>query len=421
MLRMSLGKITWGPAAGWIGGGWLLGIAGHSWFPYQPVPFHGVVFGMALVTSALVTIRRPVIRLVLLCLLGVCLGLWRFDLAILTLPGGLRPLDAKHMAWSSGRSPLPAALSRPLASLREEVHRRAEALFTTDEAALITGLVYGERDLSSERKEDFRRAGLLHIVVVSGSNVTILVVLVMRILMTFGWRRRTTFIAVSTALVLYVGLVGFSPPVVRAAIMGWLVLLAPMVGRLPRSSRLLLLSAVLFTFWHPWALLFDASFALSFLAMWGLLAWTPLIDRALARLPAFLREATSTTVGATVMTLPYSAWAFSQVSVIGLLTNPVVLPLVPWAMGTGSLAMLFPRTGWLVLPAKGFLQFILGVAALSRRLPWGAWDEVLLHPVTMLGWYVFLWILWRKWKHSTHVPMDGVDRSGHEPLRVGDR
>lgn len=402
---------------------WLVATAVHSFFPYQALPVAWLALAMAGATGTVLFTRAgSKKKLIALCLLVSCVAVWRFQAAIPSMPYGLVPLDPGRMAWNRGSSPLPASLARPLARMREAVSDRAEDIFSKDEAALVTGLLYGERSLSKERKEDFRRAGLIHIVAVSGSNVTIIVVLCMRFFGSFGWRRRTTFAALTVGLFLYVSFVGFSAPVLRAAVMGWLVEFAPISGRLVRASRLLLVAALAFTVWHPWALLYDPSFALSFLAMWGLLTWTPWLDARLTKLPEMVRGAVSSSVGATLMTMPYSAWAFGQLSVLGLLANPLVLPLVPWAMGTGALALFAPDMMWLALPAKGFIQIIFWIAEMARLVPWGAWSDVAIRWEVMLGWYVFLWVAWRV--VIRHVVVDRlkvVDRSvpTHPSVNVG--
>lgn len=406
-----------------MGVAWLVATAVHSFFPYQVLPIAWLGLALGLVTGlVLLTRRHPTSRLFALCMFAAVLGVWRFQLAVPTLPPNLVPLDPERMAWTGGASPLPPMLARPLAAARASVGDRARRVFSKDEAALVTGLLYGERSLSQVRKEDFRRAGLVHIVAVSGSNVTIIVVLCMRFFGSFGWKRRTTFAALTVGLFLYVGFVGFSAPVLRAAVMGWLVELAPITGRLVRVSRLLLIAAFVFTLWHPWALLYDPSFALSFLAMWGLLTWSAWLDLRLAKLPEILRGAISSTVGATLMTTPYSAWAFGQLSLLGLLANPFVLPLVPWAMGTGALALLAPDMAWLALPAKGFVQLIYWFAGLTRLLRWGAWSNVAIGWEAMLGWYVFLWVAWRVViRHFAADRFSVVDRSSsdHPSVNVG--
>jgi competence protein ComEC len=285
---------------------------------------------------------------------------------------------------------------RWLGQWRQELTRRAQQVFPADEAALLTGILYGERGLSKDAKDDFRRAGLLHIIAVSGSNVTIVAVVVMSFLLGFGLSRRFAFAVFSFALIAFVLFVQPSASVVRAAIMGWLIELAPVVGRIPRTSRLLLISAAAFTLWKPWSLLFDAGFALSFLAMWGLLTWSRWLGERSRKIIRYesLREIVSSTIGATLMTVPYTIWAFGQASLYALVTSLLVLPLIPWVMAGGLIALILPFS-FSSLPARGGLQFILLIARLPDAIGFGFWMNLSTSFGEMIGWYALIFMIWR--------------------------
>jgi competence protein ComEC len=327
------------------------------------------------------------------CLLGV----WRFEIAQPTMPFGLVPFSPKGLAYvqAAGTPADPADVRHWLGVGRQALTTTARQEFPPDQAALLTGMLYGQRDFSQPLREAFRRAGLMHLVAVSGSNVTWLASLAMTACVWLGGSRRRAFVAVSVVLMLFVLFVSPSASVVRAAIMGWLVLLAPIVGRIPRPSRLLLLSAVAFVVWRPWALLFDPGFALSFLAMWGLLTWAPAFAEKLEpRVPwVSVRETVAATLGTTLMTVPYAAWAFGQASWFGIVSNLLVLPLVPWIMLLGMLALLVPWMGWFVWAARGLLEIVLWVAQMAERFP-STGQEVSTTFVGMLGWYLVLWLFW---------------------------
>jgi predicted membrane metal-binding protein len=101
--------------------------------------------------------------------------------------------------------------------------------------------------------------------------------------------------------------------------MGWLFALAPIVGRIAHPWHVLRLAAVAYVAWQPTALLFEPSFALSFLATIGVMVWGSWLDERLeARVPSdVLREAVTSTFGATLLTTPYTMWAFGQASALG--------------------------------------------------------------------------------------------------------
>ena len=288
---------------------------------------------------------------------------------------------------------------------------RIERLLPPDEAELLTGILYGDQDLSDTSRDLFRRAGLTHLVAVSGSNVTIVVNLLFPLALALGLRRRPAFWVVSAGLTLFIGFVGFSASVLRAALMGWLVLVAREVGRIAWTDRLLLVAAAFLTLTNPWLLAFDPGFALSFLATWGLLAWSPIFSRALSRIPETggIREAASTTCGATIMTVPYVAWAFGQMSLAGLLTNLFALPLVPWIMAWGAVAAAWgdlPGSLLTTLPVSGLLDILFRIARIADALPWLHAQIPVSSAYVLVASYVLLWQLWRRLQDKTDLSTD---------------
>ncbi len=342
-------------------------------------------FGAVMAVLAIVIASKPTTKLVALIVLALLLGLWRFESSV--IPGNLRFLDPKGFAYTR-------VASNPW---REQLTARIRQGLPGDEGALLAGILYGERNLSKESKTAFRTAGMTHLIAVSGSNVMIVVLAAMQLFGLFHFSRRKTFLLLTGVLIAFVWLVAPQAPVVRAAIMGWLITLAPMVGRIPSTKRLLLVAAVVFAAWKPWSLVYDPSFALSFLATAGLMTWGKRFDGYFEkRIPwKGLRESISMTLAATLMTTPYATWAFGQTTVIGVFTNLLALPLIPWAMGTGLIALILPFEPF-TLPARGFLSALLWIADTAQSLGWGSWSGLGVTPWFMFACYAVIWWAWKK-------------------------
>ncbi len=402
-----------GALLGYAGGAFLFGIFLHSLKPYTPIfpqELPWIMAGLFLLLL-LPTIRskRKIFGSILLifCALG---GVWRFEVARPSLPFDLKPFDPKGFAWVTETAYSPQDPRYFLIEQRRKISSHISQSLPGDQGALLAGMLYGERALSDSAKELFRNAGMLHLIAVSGSNVTILVVIVMRILLGLGISRRPSFIAMSISLVAFVIFVGPQASVVRAAIMGWLIEFAPLIGRVPKTSRILLVSAVAFTLFQPWVLIFDAGFALSFLATLGLLTFGLWLNERMRSLPIIytVREIVTATLAATIMTLPYSAWAFGHVSLIGLITNTLAIPLVPWVMGTGVLVLVTSAGSIFHLPAKGFLEAVLYISRIPEYIPWGIWTNVSTGYLFMIGSYLFLFAIWRYIKRKNTHHLDSI-------------
>ncbi len=293
-----------------------------------------------------------------------------------------RRLLARQGIWAvCGRAHLTilswASRLRPdilLASWRAWLTARIDASMPADEARLLAGILYGERGMSPELQDDFRTAGLMHIIAVSGSNVSILNAVVFAALLAVGLSRRHAFWHMSFALLVFVLFVGGSASVLRAAFMAWFALFGRYLGRLVSTRRLLVVSAFLLCLWDPWQLIYDIGFGLSFLATLGLLEILPRLEPRLVWLPQRfgIRESVATTLATTILTAPYGALVFDRMPLAGLMTNIFALPLVPWAMLFGAIsAVLGPHVpGFLHWPARGCLDLLILIGRASRYLPW---------------------------------------------------
>ncbi len=398
---------TIGTLAGWMMVAFVIGVAVHSTrvYPWLSVGQWTVIFivlavGFVFCAGHVSRDRRVrndrregewIFVVMFAILLAFSLGVARCDLS-----------SFPRLRFINGRGSLQAIVSTSpnmLERWRMLLTARIASALPRDEAALVTGILYGEKQLSKEQHDLFRSAGLLHIVAVSGSNVTIVVQVLALLVAHIGLRRRYNFVLTSIVLLLFCGFVGFSPSVTRAALMGWLVLVAREVGRISQPFRLLLVSAVILLIINPWQLVYDAGFALSFLAMWGLLSWTPLIESGLKWLPNWLETRTtlSMTLGATLMTVPYVAWSFGRLSLAGIFTNVFVLPLVSFIMMWGTITAAWGNgIGSLFInaPTLGLAKLIEGIAGLTRYTPWLEWSTKGMSSWSMIMIYVLFIYFW---------------------------
>jgi competence protein ComEC len=209
------------------------------------------------------------------------------------------------------------------------------------EAELARGFVLGEDERLDERtREDFRRAGLGHLLAVSGQNVTLLALLAMPLLGAFGIPLRERLLWVLALIAVYVPVAGAGPSIQRAGVMGAVGVLATLGGR--RGSRLYALAlAALVTLAIDPGIAADVGWQLSFAAVLGiLLLASPLRGAVAARLGAgpwwrALAEGIAVTVAATLATAPLIAHHFGTLSTTTLLANLLALPAVAPAMWLG--------------------------------------------------------------------------------------
>jgi competence protein ComEC len=258
------------------------------------------------------------------------------------------------------------------------------------EAALARGFVLGEDEgIDAGTVDDFRRAGLSHLLAVSGQNVALLALLAMPVLALLGMPLRARLIWVLGLIAVYVPLTGAGPSIQRAGVMGALSVLATLRGR--RSSRLYALAlAALFTLAIDPGIAADVGWQLSFAAVLGILFLAAPLAAAIGALrggdrqprsggplAAALTEGAAMTSAATLATAPLIAFHFGEVSTVTLVANLLALPAVAPAMWLGMLSAAagqvpaFPVEA-INLPDALLLAYVAQVASWCARPSWAS-------------------------------------------------
>ena len=279
-------------------------------------------------------------------------------------------------------------------------------------ASFGLGLLVGQRNtLPANVNDQMRAVGLSHIVAVSGYNLTIIMTGLAIFL-----RKRSKYQSTVLSLiliVLFLLFAGLSASIVRAAIVSVLGLWAAYYGRDFRPVLLILLAAVLTAGWYPLYLWSDLGWYLSFFAFFGVLVIGPLIIKRLygVKKPKLLTAVLIETASAQLMAFPLIMYIFGQVSIVALLANILIVPLVPLAMLLVFVAalggMLIPAwAGWFAWPARILLTYMLDVISLLARIPHALAQQGLSLP-KMIGFYTIIliiaFILWTKTKSKNDM------------------
>lgn len=250
-----------------------------------------------------------------------------------------------------------------LGIVREGFTAQLQSLFPAQPGGFLLGILIGERTgLSNELVQAFQRTGTIHVLALSGYNISILIAVVIGLT-----GRRPAVLWISFVLIgLFVLLVGPAASVVRAALMGSFLLLGQLLGRPQAAILACMITAAAMLGVSPWALRYDLGFDLSFLATLGILTLEPLIRPRLLWLPALLRETTAATLAASLPTLPLIALSFGRVSLIAPLANALVVPLIPWLMLGGFAVTILGFVGFGV--AVGPAAVVAQVTTLTLKI-----------------------------------------------------
>jgi competence protein ComEC len=278
----------------------------------------------------------------------------------------------------------------PINNLARRFNAGMETALPEPMASFGLGLLIGQRSTLPQQITDALTAvGLVHIVAVSGYNLTIIVRGVGRLKLGSKYQKLILSLALIVGFVL---VTGFSASIVRAALVSGLSLWAWYFGRRLKPLVLISFAAAITGLWNPFYVWGDMSWYLSFLAFFGVLVIAPVIaGRFFKKHPKLLTIVLLETLSAELMTLPLILMTFGQLSIIALVANVLVVPLVPLAMLLSAIAGIagafIPQfAGWLAFPAKILLTYLLDIVHLLSNLP-----SVLIHRSISLTYMIIIY------------------------------
>lgn len=282
-----------------------------------------------------------------------------------------------------------ADLSSALFSIRRSFVSNLERTLGEPHAALGDGLVVGEKSaLGKNLLDDFRAVGLIHIVVLSGFNITVVAAALRKML---SFLPRVWGITVGgVGIMLFGVMVGGGATVARSCAMAGIALAADLIRRDYQVARALVFAALVMLIQNPMILLHDPSFQLSFLATTGLILLAEPIEGRLGFIPEKfgLRGLVASTFATQIFVSSYILYMMGQISIVGVFANILVLPFIPATM---LLIFLTGATGFFSHPisqligwsAHLLLSYELFIVEHFARLPFSA-----LHVPAFSFWWV---------------------------------
>lgn len=311
-------------------------------------------------------------------------------------------LNGRQLAYPSGNKPAPPLLW----SVARQVVQVQERGLGHPEGALVSAMVMGKSavDLPYDIQDQFKQTGLAHALAASGTQVTLLVGVILGLSQRLSSRLRLAL--GSGILLFYLGLTGLEPSVLRAGIMGIVALFALTANRNVKPLGSLLLAAVILLVYNPlW--IWDLGFLLSFLATLGLLVTVPIISSWLDWLPSNLTPIFAIPIAAYLWTLPLMLATFGAVSPYSIPVNIIASPLIVII----SIGGMISAVGALINPALGSLlasalyyptHLFLSLAEFGSQLPGANVAVGRIQPAVVILLYGLIALVWRWPKLHRH-------------------
>ena len=219
-------------------------------------------------------------------------------------------------------------LLRKITLIRQHIRSTLEKHMPPADAAAIFAMLFGGyQGIDPHLLESFTITGIVHILSVSGSHITLIAGAIIFLGRLFHLKTWLTFVLLLIIISIYCLFSGMVPPVIRSAAMGIITYAALASNRQNFSHYILALTAVIMLLISP-GLLFDISFQLSFAATAGLLYIALPLQKKLLFLPAYIRLPLALTLGAQLFCLPLLAWYFNTISLSCLFSNIIAVPIV---------------------------------------------------------------------------------------------
>ena len=238
---------------------------------------------------------------------------------------------------------------------------------SVDDAATAYAVLFGyTNDIDSETYTAYQNAGILHLLAVSGLNVTFLISLIGFILKIFKVNRFTNFVTCFIVLIIYAYLCSFAPSILRAGIMGIIFLACQLSGRCYDSLNTLGVAGILVLITSP-LFAFDVGFLMSYFCVMGIIMLNPILSEFLRKIfPKFVADSLSVSTSSMLAILPFMALMYTNFNFLTFFANLITVPLFsiayPFLCVATIISLIFPFMSFL-LTLCGYIFTLVSLIA----------------------------------------------------------
>lgn len=294
-------------------------------------------------------------------------------------------------------------------TLRQCVLRHAQAGFAPERAAVLSGILLGDRaNLPADLREDFERTGTTHILATAGLHVGLVMALLIGLFRGVRLAQRPALLLTLLCLALYIPMTGERVAMTRATIMAVIFLGGILLEREPYLPNTLSLASLVLLIGNPQSL-FEAGFQLSFGIVISVALLMPLMQRLPKATPketppsrpvgvigTFAGNIFRIALAAQIGALPLVAYYFHAIPVIGVVANLIIVPVVLPIIGLGFLATILGTVApTLALPCDRILDSLLTyIVTTTHYLAAPDWASIPIgefSPVWVIAAYTLLW------------------------------
>ncbi len=285
--------------------------------------------------------------------------------------------------------------------VQNNIKENMSNILDEEQGALCIGILIGDRENISDITEDnFKKSNLTHMLAVSGSHITYIIVALTTLLSKTN--RKFSLIITIIFLLFFTVLTGFTASVLRASIMGILTLLASILHRKSDTINNLGISSIIILLYNPY-LLVDAGFLLSYAGTIGIIFFSKKISNGISiivnkinpnllnieqnnnskilfvksiieKIILYVISSLSVTISANIVIIPIMAYMFSTISftfwISNILAGPIMEVVTIFGFITYLISIVFPMLAeFLAIALNLFLTILLKIAEISSIIP----------------------------------------------------
>lgn len=264
---------------------------------------------------------------------------------------------------------------------------------------VLKSIIFGNRGyLSRDKLDVFSKTGTAHIMAVSGLHIGLMVLVADRFLRLMNIGKNKRLYLVTAVLIFYGYMVYFPISIVRAGAMYLLYVAAYFLQKRYDSMNALFFIGFILLIYRPMTI-FSVSFQLSFIATLSILLLNPVLNKKLNKIMGPLSPLVSITLAAQIGTLPIMAYHFNQISLISLITNLLIVPMISPMLSIVFVGVLVGtasfRLGFLINRiTNNLLDYINWVTTKCAVIPYGNFEIRGIGAAHIFSYYIMLGIIY---------------------------
>ena len=285
---------------------------------------------------------------------------------------------------------------------RNKVIEIAKKILPQQTSSLLIGILIGERQyISEDITENFSKSSLSHILAISGSHISYIIIGITFILTKSRTSKKGMYIITILSLIFFIFITNFSSSVIRACIMGIIVLFAKIVYRKPDILTSISVSLLIILIDNPFAIK-DIGLQLSYLGTIGIVYLNKPIANFLEKyMKKKIAKMLAITISAQIMVLPVTVINFNNISTVFIISNIIAAPLTGGIILLGYANVLIGVISLdiakiIAILTHSFVQLLIWTAELTAKIPYSSITTITPHLITVIYYYIFIYVIWRK-------------------------